>query len=94
MFECEQKRRAFFRSNHDGLLVVDGAAAVDEPVDLRGGEWRSLPAVLLRGRHHVDVGEQHVGRQGGVRAMDPEQVAVIHHHFMLDQVRGEHYGER
>lgn len=48
---------------------------------------------MVRGRHHVDVRQQHVGLQAWVRASDSEQVAVFSHNFMLDKAGPEHCRE-
>lgn len=83
--------RGFVRlsSHHHGALVIDGPSAVDETVYLLCRKRRGVPAVRERRRDDVDVGQQQVRRQVGLRSSHPEQVAVVGHQLMLDQVRRE-----
>ena len=80
-------------SHHHTPLVVKGPSTVDEVVYFFSREWRSLPAIRLRGRHHIDMGQQHVGDQVRLGALHSEQVAEVGHHFMLNQARTEHCWE-
>lgn len=71
---------------HHRLFVVDGSSSINEAIDLLSRERRSVPPIRLIGRHYINVSQQHVRLQIRLSPWYREQMAVVSHHLMFDQV--------
>lgn len=74
---------------HDRLFIVDGSSSINKSIQLFSWEGWHLPPVSLIGWHHVNMCQQHVRHQLRIGAWHGEQVAVIPHHLMHNQIGWE-----
>lgn len=72
-------------SHHHRALVINGPSAIDETIYLLSRKRGGIPAVWLWGWDNINVGQQQVWHQVGLRSPQPEQVAVVGHQFMMNQ---------